>query len=213
MGLYERKEREKEQRRNSILDAAEKMFFSKGLENTTMDEVAEKAELSKGTLYLYFKNKNDLFHGVVARALDMLYNLFKTAKDKEKTGLGQIKAIGAAYYEFYKKEPNYFAALLHQEIIDITPETLEDSPSIALCKEIGERVFLLIKEAVMNGVNDGSLRKDADTSKLPLVLWGLTAGVLHILKSKENVITTSFGIDIDSLWDYSFRLIGELIAQ
>ena len=61
MGIAERKEREKEQRRKAILDAAEKVFFEKGLKYSTMDDVAEEAELSKGTLYLYFKNKEELF--------------------------------------------------------------------------------------------------------------------------------------------------------
>ena len=52
MGIAERREREREQRRNTILDAAETVFFSKGINLATMDEVAEEAELSKGTLYL-----------------------------------------------------------------------------------------------------------------------------------------------------------------
>ncbi|MDL1893205.1 helix-turn-helix transcriptional regulator, partial [Sphingobacteriales bacterium CHB3] len=52
MGIIERKEREKEQRREEIVTAAEKIFFEKGLAIATMDEIAEAAELSKGTLYL-----------------------------------------------------------------------------------------------------------------------------------------------------------------
>jgi len=90
MGIIERKEREKERRRNAIIDAAEEVFFSKGVEDATMDEVAERAELSKGTLYLYFKNKNDLFHGIIARALEILYNTFKTEIEKEEKGIDKI---------------------------------------------------------------------------------------------------------------------------
>lgn len=56
MGTTERKKREKERRRNTIIDAAEKVIFSKGLDQSTMTEIAQEAELSKGTLYLYFKN-------------------------------------------------------------------------------------------------------------------------------------------------------------
>ena len=60
MGTHERKEREKEHRREEILAAAQAVFFEKGLQNSTMDEIAERAELSKGTLYLYYKSKEDL---------------------------------------------------------------------------------------------------------------------------------------------------------
>ena len=61
MGITERKEREKLQRREDILNAAERVFFSKGHKNSTMDDVAEEAELSKGTLYLYFKSKEGFY--------------------------------------------------------------------------------------------------------------------------------------------------------
>lgn len=60
MGTHERKEREREHRREDILDAAQHVFFEKGLPTATMDEIAEIAELSKGTLYLYYKSKEDL---------------------------------------------------------------------------------------------------------------------------------------------------------
>ena len=65
MGIAERKEREKQQRREEIVQAAEEVFFSKGFEKSTMDDVAEKAELSKGTLYLYFKSKEELLIGII----------------------------------------------------------------------------------------------------------------------------------------------------
>ena len=72
MGIAERKEREKQQRREEIMQAAEEVFFSKGFEKSTMDDVAEKAELSKGTLYLYFKSKEDLHMAVARKAINLL---------------------------------------------------------------------------------------------------------------------------------------------
>ena len=77
MGIAERREREKQRRRNDILDAAEHVFFEKGLKSATMDEVAEEAELSKGTLYLYFKSKEDLYLGITERALTVLKQMFQ----------------------------------------------------------------------------------------------------------------------------------------
>ncbi len=77
MGIVERREREKEHRRNSILDAAEEIFFSKGIHLATMDEVAARAELSKGTLYIYFKSKEELYYGITMRALTVLKDMFQ----------------------------------------------------------------------------------------------------------------------------------------
>jgi AcrR family transcriptional regulator len=60
MGIYERKQREKERRRQEIIAAAREIFSAKGFNSATMEEIASKAELSPGTLYLYFKNKEEL---------------------------------------------------------------------------------------------------------------------------------------------------------
>jgi AcrR family transcriptional regulator len=65
MGTAERRLREKKQRVEDILDAAEQVFFSKGFDSSTMDDVADEAEFSKGALYNYFKSKNELCVGIV----------------------------------------------------------------------------------------------------------------------------------------------------
>jgi AcrR family transcriptional regulator len=59
MGIEERKEREKMMRRRAILDAAKKVFVAKGFAGATMENIAEEAEFSPATIYLYFKNKDD----------------------------------------------------------------------------------------------------------------------------------------------------------
>ena len=91
MGTAERREREKEQRRNDIIDAAERVFFNKGLENATMDDVAEHAELSKGTLYLYFKSKEELYLAIHLRGNLILKEMFEAAVKKPKTGIEKVR--------------------------------------------------------------------------------------------------------------------------
>ena len=64
MSKAERKEREREMRRNDIIDAAEKLFFSRGYENVTMDDLAKELEMSRAALYLSFKNKGDIYAAI-----------------------------------------------------------------------------------------------------------------------------------------------------
>ena len=90
MGIAERKEREKEQKQNDIIDAAEKVIFSKGLEAATMDEIAEVAEFSKGTIYIYFKNKEDLYFAIHARGLQLLRKMFEKASKSKKKGISFV---------------------------------------------------------------------------------------------------------------------------
>ena len=72
MGISERKIREKEQRRKEILDTAERLFFSHGYEDVSMDGIANNVELNKATLYLYFENKEALFAAIVLRGIGIL---------------------------------------------------------------------------------------------------------------------------------------------
>ena len=64
-----------------------------------MDEVAETAELSKGTLYLYFKSKEELYFGISYRALSLLKKMFEDAVQSHSTGIEKIRAIGRSYYQ------------------------------------------------------------------------------------------------------------------
>ena len=96
MGVAERKEREKLQKRQNIIDAAEIVFFSKGYDMTKMEDVAKEAEFSKGTLYLYFKSKEELYLEIVSRAERILYDLFEKATIDEPNGLCKVRAIGEA---------------------------------------------------------------------------------------------------------------------
>ncbi|HNS25752.1 MAG TPA: helix-turn-helix domain-containing protein, partial [Methanobacteriaceae archaeon] len=64
MSTTSRREREKQKRRQDIINAAEKIFFAKGYDSVTMDEIAREAEINKALIYYYFKNKEALFFAV-----------------------------------------------------------------------------------------------------------------------------------------------------
>ena len=75
MGSQERRKREKELRREYILDTARDLLFQKGINAATMNQIARNAELSVGTLYLYFKNKEDLYAALQEEGLDILRDM------------------------------------------------------------------------------------------------------------------------------------------
>ncbi len=76
MGIADRRQREKEQRKTGITDAAERLFFSRGYEDVSMEDIARDVELNKATLYLYFENKEALFATVVLRGIRILREKF-----------------------------------------------------------------------------------------------------------------------------------------
>lgn len=206
MGIAERKEREKEQRKNDIVDAAERVFFEDGHESATMDDVAEEAELSKGTLYLYFKNKEDLYLAIHLRGNRIMHALFEKAVKDAKTGIEKTRAIGQAYVEFFNTYPNYFDAMLYFESRDID---FEDPDSVAAaCIREGKATLELLIESIVTGIQDKSIRADIDPVKTAINLWGQTTGVLQVASLKERIVLMkNFNISAEEVIDYCFDLI------
>ena len=186
MGITERKEREKEHRRNTILDAAETVFFSKGLNLATMDEVAEQAELSKGTIYLYFKSRDELFLGIACRALKLLRDLFEKAVASKPTGLEKVGAIGEAHYQYAHNYPNYFNMVVHYETSQLDPAEYEGA--LQQCHQLGKGVMDVVAGAVSSGITDGSIRADLDPTRTAYLLRGLSAGIIQLIsREKEHI--------------------------
>lgn len=215
MGIPERREREKEHRKNTIIDAAEKVFFSQGIENptATMDEVAEAAELSKGTIYLYFKNKRELYLAITERGLRTLLNLFQIAVKMHDRGLDKVNALGRAYYNFAKQYPDYYYAMSYFD-----PEADEQDMSCPIgetCHNLGEKALLILIDALKQGKEDGSIRPDLDPSKTALILWGQTSGIIQLVTLKGIHMLEAhnlFGFNsTEEIFEYFFELMQKFL--
>ena len=108
MGIRERKAREKEARRSDILEAAKTVFFEHGFQAATMEQIAREAELSKGTLYLYFSSKEELYVTVFMEGLDELNRRLRRAVEQGKGSEDRLRSLGRAYLDFYCEQKNYF---------------------------------------------------------------------------------------------------------
>ncbi len=83
MGVEERRKREREQRKKDILDAARTLLFEKGIQATSVNAIAKKSELSIGTIYFYFKNKEEIYTALQEEGLEILYDMV-TAKENKR---------------------------------------------------------------------------------------------------------------------------------
>lgn len=209
MGIAERRERERERRRADIIDAAERVFFSKGWQTATMDDVAEACELSKATLYLYFKNKEELYAAILVRGSEILHRFFQEAVDAHDTGIEQTAAIGRAYMRFHREHRDYYDAMLYFDARGF--DTCDDCEFGQMCEEYRGRIMGLVAQAVANGVADGTLRPNLDPMKTAVFLWASSSGVLSALATAGEQIQTTHGIDledfVDSYFEFTFHAI------
>ena len=110
MGIQERKSREKDLRRQQIQEAAKELFLLKGFNSTTMEDIAKKAELSPATIYLYFKNKDELYVSLNLISIQYFTNKIKKIHDDSKLSVEEkILKIKDAMYKMYKYDPPYVA--------------------------------------------------------------------------------------------------------
>ena len=212
MGINERKEREKEMRREIIVDAAEKIIQVKGFEGMTMDDVAVIAELGKGTIYLYFKNKIDLYHMVVCRGLRLLKSYLEKAVAKKASGIDNLVAIGRAYYRFSLEHPLYFNAMIHKEAFEVEWEQHREFVGVKCCEATSSQIFSLMTELMQKGIADGSIRPDLPPMKLSILLWAQVTGVLKITAAKGDALEKMMGVSTKELMEFSFELIRSAIA-
>lgn len=205
MGTAERREREKEQRRQAIINCAEKIIFSKGYEKATMDEVAAECELSKGTLYLYFKSKEEVYLAIILRGMKVLRRLFEEAVNQNISGLEKTRAIGQAFTNFYFKYPNYYEALMYYSLLEV--DVAANSSAGAELKTFKENneVMTILVNALKEGIEDGTIRKDIDPEKAAIILWGQSSGVLQLMTTKGHAMEHVFEFTREEILDSYFN--------
>jgi TetR/AcrR family transcriptional regulator len=209
MGILERKEREKEHRKEEILDAAQKVFFEKGLTVATMDEIAVAAELSKGTLYLYYKSKEDMYLGVMMRGMEELYAEFERIGLSTGSTVDKIVKLGAAYKEYFFKHRKFLqmfhflqSSHFHKQVSDEMKQT---------CDAEGQRVWDVINSILQTGMQEGVLRPNYNPMELGVILWSNMTALMFRIDNEGETWKRRFNIDLEHTLEISSGLLLEAI--
>ena len=209
MGTQERKEREKEHRREEILNAAQKVFFEKGLQAATMDEIAEVAELSKGTLYLYYRSKEDLYLAVMVRGMETLYRMLANVISTDRPTMEHLRNLTETYYEFFNKEKNYFRMInffLHSEFHKQVSREMLDA-----CTVENQRTWGLVIDLLERGVSEGFLRQELSSAETAAFLWLSLTAILVRLDTQYEDFKKQLNVDLKELYRKSSALLLESI--
>lgn len=185
MGVSERRLRDKERRRESIVDAAETVFVREGYEASTMDQVAAEAEVSKGTLYLYFQNKDDLRAAIGERWVTRLIDRLRPRLDAARTGLDGVRGVLESYHEHFARKPDHCR---------LTIGWVTSPHNAAPCGEsfdahrarVQELVGMVVA-TIERGQRDGSIRPDLNPRVVALQLWGGFLGVWMLASNGKQV--------------------------
>jgi AcrR family transcriptional regulator len=203
MATTERKQREKKQRRNEIINAAEKLFYAKGFDKVTMDEIADAVELSKGSLYLVFRNKDALFFAIVARVHQEYLRQFMELLDETARGGDQIRCMIRHLVDYTKAHREYndmartFGPLIWARL-DAEYDNLLSENAIAY--------NLWLDRAIRKGMEDGSVRNDLDPALLGVYISLISISVVSPLPTWDTGFKLS-GIGYEDVVDSFLRFI------
>jgi len=195
MGIQERKQRERERRRQQIMVAAKKVFTTKGFNKTTMEDIAKEAELSPGTLYLYFKNKDELYASLSLRILQ--YLLIRLEHVTSDTGLNpekRILTLKDVLFDVYMFDPLILLNMFHiqsgETLKNLSPELLSE------IQLLSNQALRTIADLFRHGVRENVFIADSPDSFADIA-WAMFSGIVLLegqkqaLKNNRNFVKNS----------------------
>jgi AcrR family transcriptional regulator len=200
----ERREREKEERRQSILRAAREVFFEHGFHRATVDNVAGRAEVSKGTVYLYFESKETILAHLLLEGLDELVGELEQAYTAAEVLPvdEQLRRLGWAYLQFYQREPRYFRFLMAvdrgQFREAVTPQVYQDVLEASV-----EGLNWAVR-AIEQGIDDGMF-DCCDARQAAATLWATLNGVLELME--HPLRREMLGVEREALYQVALETV------
>jgi AcrR family transcriptional regulator len=174
MGIKERRERQKEHLREKILEAARELFLKEGVENVSVRAIAKKIEYSPTTIYLYFKDKWDLFHSVCEEAFAKLERELEAIKKTEDDPVECVRQGTIAYINFGLGHPN------HYRVVFLTPHPIHCNNAFQFSGSAGEKSFMYLVSQIQRGMEQGKFRRE-DPMLLAQTAWSAMHGLTSLL--------------------------------
>lgn len=176
MGVKERREREKSETRDKILDAARELFVTEGYEGVSMRRVADKIEYSPTAIYVHFKDKAELFRELCQQDFGRLAEVFQGSA-MPIDPVERLKQIGRTYIDFGINYPNHYKFMF-----------MTAHPPVGLDEEQREEMrnpeldaYAFLKWAVHQAIDAGRLREElTDAEIVSQTLWAAVHGVISL---------------------------------
>ncbi|MBS4070996.1 TetR/AcrR family transcriptional regulator [Algoriphagus aquatilis] len=183
MGISDRKEREKEELRERILVAAKSLFLQKGIDKTSIRNIADLIEYSPGIIYHYFRDKNEIFHALHQGGFSQLMSKMSVLSSV-RNPLERLKAMGSIYVRFAMENPDMYDLMFIKEApIDHVANSEHDD-----WKE-GGGTFNYLRSTIAECMSQGYFQGH-DTEALSYMIWSTVHGMvsLNIRKRCEVIL-------------------------
>lgn len=178
MGITERKEKQKTELRQQILDASVRLFSEQGYEGVSIRKIADVIEYSPTTVYLYFHDKNEILFELHEIGFNKMIEFNKDLFEI-KNPLLRLHKLGENYMRFGLEHPEYY------DLMFILPAPIEFMQKIKECDwKGGENCFNFLQITVQECL-DKKLIKKGDVGTMTMALWGMVHGLVALAIRKR----------------------------
>jgi len=197
MGVQQRRERERQARKKSVLEATRLLVREHGFNGTTSREIAKACELSEATLFFYFKNKGEIFISLLVEGIDFIARGLEEISIADLPQRGRLERLWRFFSEVRAEHPEYFqvfAYLAHPQAC----ASVSDELKADLARRSGDN-FRRLVTLIADGRDEREAMVAAD------LLWSAFAGLLVLRDSRENLGAHPHPTDLEL--DISLRLL------
>ena len=179
-----KKEQAKELRRNNILKAARKLFFDRGFKAVTVDDIAEKAGVSKGSIYLCFESKEEIYVQILITDNLTLNDIIKNFSLIEASASQLLKEFARIYVNYFLSDKELFRILMtfmmRPKEMQLTEEQTRE-----LIRTTNENIQV-ISRILQKGVNAGEFTPLQDIRQTQNAIWGMLNGIIALFLFTGN---------------------------
>lgn len=202
--ITSKREMNKTQKRAALLEAAEKLFLQNGFDNTSIEDIAAEARLTKRTLYQYFLSKEDLYFAVALKGARMLLEVFTSEMEEGATALEKIRLANRAHLKFYKEHFGLFRILNYKPSNQMNCEA---SPNFRELEEIDRARLHYYARFVEEARADGSISPGIDARKAVFFAVYSAFSLLYAMAALDKGMWAALGLQENDFLDFSFDMI------
>ncbi|MBI9085298.1 MAG: TetR/AcrR family transcriptional regulator [Desulfobacterales bacterium] len=201
-GIARRQQADRQERIDQILAAGRRLFLEKGYLGATVRDIALEAELSTGTLYFYFKGKDEIYGKICEEAFHILLGLFRRAVAETVRPMERLEALSRAYVKFYAEYPDYFDILSFRDMgfkkVGLSAAHLER------IDRLSGQVIAILNDVVEEGMRSGDIHSRCSSMELTITLWAGLEGLFSL--DKRGYLKPS-GLDLHRMASLQARTL------
>lgn len=176
MGIEERRQREKEIRRNEILSAAKRLFFDEGFQSVTVEKIAREAELAKGSIYLHFRGKEEIYTQILLGDIDAFYQRIAFLEVKKDSAAKRLLNFSEIYLDLFIRDRELFRIMMNFQLY---PDRLTLSEELnQRLRQSMKRNIGVIERIFAQGIAAGEFISGDSPSLCRKAFWGLLNGIV-----------------------------------